>query len=170
MAFNGNISVSQGLNVQSFTLTDTSTGSDPSLTGRTISLFQSDGDLLGGSVIQWPLSSGSTITLNDVLVPWDYSLNILVEWQSSSPIPGSVYSKSTLATFDGQSNEFAYSLVQQISSNQGITRNKDYLYNLALINSDILNAQRCNNFGDQGAAQECLNRIYNYYVNRSLYF
>jgi len=170
MAFNGNFSVAQGLDVQSFTLTDTSTGSDPSLTGRTISLFQSDGDLLGGSVIPWPLSSGSTITLNDILVPWDYSLNILVEWQSSSPIPGSVYSKNTLATFDGQSNEFAYSLVQQISSNQGITRNKDYLYNLALINSDILNAQRCNNFGDQGAAQECLNRIYNYYVNRSLYF
>lgn len=170
MAFTGNFSASQGLDVQSFILTDTSSGSDPSLTGRTISLFQNDSSLLGGSVIPWPLASGSMITLSDILTPWDSSLNILVDWQSSSPIPGSSYSKNELVTFDGQSNEFAYSLLQQISSNQGITRNNDYLYNLALINSDILNAQRCSDFGDQGAAQECLNRIYNYYVNRSYYF
>lgn len=168
--FTGNFSVSQGLSTTSFQLQDTSTGSDPNLTGRTISLFQSDGSLLGGSVIPWPISSGSTITLTDILTPWDFSINALVEWQSSSPIPGSTYSKNQLVTFDGQSNEFAYSLVQQISSNQAITRNKDYLYNLALVNSDILNAQRCNDFGDQGAAQECLNRIYAFYVNRSLYF
>lgn len=170
MAFAGNFTVSQGLDVTSFILTDTSVGSDPALTGRTIYLYEADGSLLGGSPISWPLTSGSTITLTGILTPWDFSLNIVVTWQSSSPIPGSSYSKNELTTFTGQSNNFAYSLVQQISSNQSITKNNDYLYNLALLNSDILNAIRCNDFGDQGAAQECLNRIYAYYLNRSFYF
>jgi hypothetical protein len=170
MAYSLDFSVSQGANVKNIILTDTSSGSDPALTGKTVYLYQTSNALLGGAIIDWPLSSGSTLTISDILIPWDFSLNILVTAQSSSPIPGSSYSKSRLATFTGNSNAFAYSLLQQISSNQGITRNTNYLYNLALVNSDILNAIRANDFGDQGAAQEALNRIYNYYVNRSFYF
>jgi hypothetical protein len=170
MSYSANFAVSQGLSVTSFTITDTSSGSDPNLTGRTISLFEADGSLLGDAVIQWPLSDGNTKVLTDILIPWDFSVNAVVNWISSSPIPGSTYTKTELVTFTGQSNSFAYSLVQQISSTQAITKNTNYLYNLALLNSDILNANRCNDFGDQGAAQECLNRIYAYYVNRSFYF
>ncbi len=169
MAFTPGFTVAQGLDVTSFTITDTSSG-DPSITGRTISLFESDGSLLGGSTIDWPLSDGNTKALSEVLTPWDFSLNILVTWTSSSPIPGSTYTANEIVTFDGQSNEFAYSLVQQISSNQAITGITNYLYNLALINSDILNAQRATDYGDQGAAQECLNRIYYFYINRNMFF
>lgn len=170
MAFSGDFGASQGANISNIILTDTSTGSDPALTGRTVYLYQTDNSLLGGALIDWPLISGSTLTVSNILIPWDFSLNILVTWQSSSPIPGSSYSNSHIATFTGNSNTFAYSLLQQISSNQAITRNTDYLYNLALVNSDILNADRANAFGDQGAAQEALNRIYNFYVKRSYYF
>lgn len=170
MAFNSDFTASQGINIKNIILTDTSTGSDPALTGRTVRLYESDNSLLGGSVIDWPLSMGSTLTISDILEPWDFSLNILVTWQSSAPIPGSTYSMNHLATFTGNSNSFAYSLVQQISSNQAITRDTNYLYNLALVNSDILNAVRCNDFGDIGAAQQALNRIYNFYVNRAFYF
>lgn len=170
MAYSLDFSVSQGANVKNIILTDTSTGSDPALTGKTVYLYQTDNTLLGGLPINWPLSAGSTLTISDILVPWDFSLNILVTAQSSSPIPGSSYSKNHLATFTGNSNSFAYSLLQQISSNQAITRDTNYLYNLALVNSDILNAIRANDFGDIGAAQEALNRIYNFYINRSLYF
>jgi len=170
MAFTGNFSISQGLDVTSFILTDSSTGSDPALTGRTISLFEADGSLLGGAAIAWPLSDGATKTLTGILTPWDFALNVLVTWQSSSPIPGSTYSKTEAVAFVGQSNAFAYNLVQQISSNQAITKDTNFLYNLALVNSDILNAQRCSDFGDVGSAQICLNRIYNFYLNRNFYF
>jgi hypothetical protein len=170
MAYSGDFTASQGANILNIILTDTSTGSDPALTGRTVYLYQTDNALLGGTTIDWPLSSGSTLTISDILTPWDFSLNILVTWQSSSPIPGSTYSKSHIATFTGNSNTFAYSLLQQISSNQAITRNTNYMYNLALVNSDILNAERARAFGDQGASQEALNRIYNFYVNRAFYF
>lgn len=170
MAFTGNFSVSQGLDVTSFILTDTSTGSDSNLTGRTISLFEADGSLLGGAAIPWPLSDGSSKTLTGILTPWDFALNVVVNWISSSPIPGSTYTKTEAVAFTGQSNLFAYNLVQQIASNQAITRDTNYLYNLALVNSDILNAERCADFGDIGSSQECLNRIFNFYTNRSFYF
>lgn len=169
MAFSGDYSISQGLDPANFTITDTSTGSDPNLTGRTIYLYQTDNSLLGGVAIDWPISDGSSKSINELL-NWDYSLNIVVVWASSSPIPGSTYTKADIITFDGYSNDFAYNLVQQISSNQAITRDTNFLYNLALVNSDILNAQRCSSYGDQGQAQQSINRIYNFYINRNFYF
>jgi hypothetical protein len=169
MAFTANFSVSQGVDVTSFQLQDTSTGSDPALTERTISLIQTDGTLLGGATIAWPLSMGSTITISGLLTR-DYSLNILVVWTSSAPIPGSTYTKNAITTFTGNSNDFAYSLIQQIASNQAITQDTNYLYNLALVNSDILNAERANTYADQTSAQLALNRIYNYIINQAYYF
>lgn len=169
MAYSGDFSVSQGANVQNFTLTDTSSGSDPNLTGRTISLFLIDNSILGGATIDWPLSDGNTKSINGLLQR-DYSINILVTWQSSSPIPGSIYTKNHITTFTGNSDAFAYSILQQIASYQGITNDKDYLYSLALVNSDIINAQRAQRYSSQGNAQAALNRVYNFYVNQNLYF
>lgn len=169
MAFAGDFSVSQGVDVQSFTINDTSVGSDPAITGRTISAYLIDAQLLGGSIILWPLSDGSSKLLSGYL-PKDYSLSIVVNWQSSSPIPGSTYSKTHIATFTGNSNQFAYGLLQQIAANQYITNDKEFLYNLFLINSDVNNATRANDFLDQGSAQAALDRIYNKIVNKNFYF
>lgn len=169
MAFSGNFSVSQGVDVKSFTLTDTSSGSDVNLTGRTISLYQANGSLLGGSTINWPLSDGSTKALTGYL-PRDYSLLILTTWQSSSPIPGSSYSKSSLYTFTGNSNAFAYGLLQQIAALQVITNDNGFESNLAILNSEIQNAGRASTYGDQGSAQQCLDRIYAMIVNQQFEF
>jgi hypothetical protein len=169
VAFSCDFSVSQGLNVQDFQITDTSTGSDSNLTGRTISLFLVDNSLLGGSVINWPLSDGSTKLISGLLTR-DFSLNIQVVWASSSPIPSSTYSKNHIVTFTGNSNQFAYGLLQQIAANQSITSDNGFLYNLALVNSDIQNANRANSYADNGNAQAALNRIYNYIVNQQFYF
>lgn len=169
MAFAGNFSLAQGVDVQSFALTDTSTGSDPALTGRTIALYQANGSLLGGGTISWPLSDGATKTLTGYL-PRDYSLLVLVTWQSSAPIPGSSYSKSALYTFTGNSNAFAYGLLQQIAALQSITNDNGFEENLAILNSEIQNAGRASTYGDQGNAQQCLDRIYNFITNAQFYF
>lgn len=169
MAFSGDFSASQGIDVQSFSLTDISTGSDPNLTGRTISLGLVDNQLLGGATISWPLSDGSTKLISGLLLR-DYSLNIGVTWQSSSPIPGSTYSKNHIITFTGNSNQFAYGLLQQIAANQSITNDNGFLMNLALINSDIQNATRATNYADQGSAQAALDRIYYFIVNQNFFF
>lgn len=169
MAFNADFTITQGLNVQDFTIVDASTGSDPNLTGRTISLFLIDNQLLGGSTILWPLSDGSTKLISSLLQR-DFSLNISVDWASSSPIPGSTYSKSHIVTFTGNSNQFAYGLLQQIAATQSITNDNGFMYNLFLVNSDIKNAQRANDFLDQGSAQAALDRVYYKIVNQNVYF
>jgi hypothetical protein len=171
MSFVANFSAAQSVNGSDIILTDTSTGSDSNLTGRAVSLFLVDGSLLGGSVVNWPLSSGSTLTISGIL-PRDYSVNIQVVWSSSSPLPPpSVYTVTGLATFAQNSEIAAYSLLQQIASNVGITRDNDYMYNLALVNSDILNALRSNTFNDQFSAQSALDRIYEKTVtNKNFYF
>lgn len=169
MAFNANYSTSQGVDVTSFTITDTSTGSDPNLVTRSISLFKTDNTLLGGSAIAWPLSDGSSKLISGLLTR-DFSLNIVVTWTSSSPIPGSTYTKAGVVTFTGNSNEFAYGLLQQIAANQSITNDNGFLMNLALVNSDIRNAERATTYADQGNAQAALDRIYNFIVNQNFYF
>lgn len=169
MAFAGDYSTSQGVDVQSFVITDTSTGSDPNLTTRSISLFKTDNTLLGGSAIAWPLSDGSTKLISALLTK-DYSLNIVVEWSSSSPIPGSTYTKAGIVTFVGNSDLFAEGLLQQIGARQGITNDAGFESNLALVNSDIENALRAASYADQGNSQQCLDRIYNKIVNQNLYF
>jgi hypothetical protein len=169
VAFSGDFQISQGINVLDFTITDTSSGSDPALTGRIISLGLVGNQLLGGNTILWPLSDGSTKLISGLLLR-DYSLNIGVTWQSSSPIPGSTYSKNHIVTFTGNSNQFAYGLLQEIAANQAITNDNEFLYNLFLINSDIQNAIRATDFLDQGSAQAALDRIYYKIVNQNLFF
>lgn len=171
MAYNLNFTAAQSVDGHSIILTDVSTGSDPNLTGRTVNLFLVDGSLLGGSTINWPLSSGSTLTISNIL-PRDYAPNIQVNAQSSSPLPPpSTYTLTALGVFTQNSEIAAYSLLQQIASNQGITRDNDYMYNLALVNSDILNALRSERFNDIGSAQAALNRIYEKVViNANFYF
>lgn len=169
MAFSGDFQITQGVDVQSFTVVDTSTGSDPNLTGRTIDLYLIDNQLLGGSQILWPLSDGSSKFISGLLQR-DYSISAIVNWQSSSPIPGSTYSKTRIVTFTGNSNLFAYGLLQQIAAQKGITKDEGFMDNLFLINSDINNANRATNFEDQGNAQMALDRIYYKIVNQNLFF
>lgn len=169
MAFIGDFTVTQGVDVQAFTVVDASTGSDPNLTGRTVSLYLQDNQLLGGSVISWPLSDGSSKLISGLLLR-DYSLRIVVDWASSSPIPGSTYSATHIVTFTGNSNQFAYGLLQQIAANKAITKDNGFMNNLFLINSDINNANRANNFEDQGSAQDALDRIYYKIVNQNFFF
>lgn len=169
MAFSANYSTSQGVDVTSFTITDTSTGSDPNLVTRSISLFKTDNTLLGGSAIAWPLSDGSSKLISGLLTR-DFSLNIVVTWTSSSPIPGSTYTKAGVVTFTGNSNLFALGLQNEISSLQGITNDAGFETNLAIVNSDILNAERAAIYGDQGNSQARLDAIYNKIINQKFYF
>lgn len=169
MAFAADYSTSQGIDVTSFSLQDTSTGSDPNLTTRSISLFKTDNTLLGGAAIAWPLSDGSTKLISGLLTR-DFSLNIVVTWTSSSPIPGSSYSKAGVVTFTGNSNLFALGLQNQIASLQSITNDTGFESNLAIVNSDILNAERASTYGDQGNAQARLDAIYYKIVNQSFIF
>lgn len=169
MAFAAHFSVSQGADPASFTLLDDSTGSDANLTTRTISLFLSDGTLLTGSTIAWPISDGASKVLSDVLAK-DYSINISVAWTSSSPIPGSTYTFEALYTFTGNSNTFIYSLIQQLAAQESLSNDTGYYTNLSIVQTDVDSAAQAGTYGDQAAAQNCLDRVYYFQINQAKFF
>lgn len=157
MAFAADFVASETSNVSQILLTDTSTGSDAGLTGRTISLFQTNGSLLTGSTIPWAIAD-NTITL-DVLNK-DYSLQILVSWATSAPIGGSTYTKQKLFTSTGNLLAFNFYIIQQLTAQPDIVNNTDYMAALNRLEVEINNAQLAQTYGNQYLAQAALDRGY----------
>lgn len=169
MAFNGSITITSLIVPGGFTLNDTSTGADVNLTGRTISLFQADGTLLGGSTINFPLSAGASITLNVLSV--DLCLLILVTWQSSSPLPPpSSYSFSGIFNFVGNSRAFLDQQIGAIQSNPSILNDNGFDKSLGQLINNIDCSIQAASTGQQSSAQAALSRIQNMIVNQNKLF
>ncbi len=172
MAFNGNFSTSQTSDATSFVLTDTSTGTDSNIVSRTIYLYKTDGTLLTGAAIDWPVVSvtGDTKTLSGVLTK-DYSLNIVVTWTSSSPLSSpSTYTKTVITTFTGNLNEFLYSLIQRISATRNLVNDNNFYKSLSALYTEIDNAVQATNYSNQFSAQAALDRGYALQQNQNLFF
>lgn len=175
MAFTGSFSVSQGGNANNLVLTDTSSGgSDPNLTERNIYLVKKDGTFLTpeGSTtdyIVWAIGDTSK-TLTDIL-DRDYSLNIVVNWITTLPIGGAVYTYTVLYTTTALLDIFYYSLTRRQSSNPVMVNDNNYFTNKSKLRTEIDAATNASTVGsDQYAAQSCLDRAYNYQVNETTYF
>jgi hypothetical protein len=174
MSFQGAFTISQGTDASSFTLTDTSVGSDPNLTDRKIYLNKVDGTTLvppnsATTFIDWPIASGP-ITLTGILNQ-DYSLNIQVVWVSSAPLPSpSTYVQFQLKTFTGNLELFDYTLTQQMAGNKLLASDNNYLPNKELLRLYIDNANGATSFNDQYNAQLNLNAGTNMQVNQNTFF
>ena len=174
MAFTASFSVGQGGNPNNIVLTDTSSGgSDPNLTGRKIYLTKADGTFLTpeGSTtdyIVWPIAN-SSITISNILNR-DYSLNIVVDWETTSPIVGATYEYSLLETFTALIEEFYYSLTRKQTSNPLLVNDNNYYSNKAQLRVEIDSAVNADSYSDQYAAQSCLDRAYEFQQNENIYF
>lgn len=174
MPFTASFSVSQGGNPNNIVLTDTSSGgSDPNLTGRKIYLTKSDGTFLvpEGSTndyIDWAIAD-SSITIEDILSR-DYSLNIVVEWETTVPIVGATYEYTLLYTFTALIESFYYSLTRRQTSNPLLVDDNNYFYNKSKLRTEIDSAVNATTYSDQYAAQSCLDRAYAFQVNETTYF
>lgn len=177
MSFNGAASISQGVDPTSFSVTDTSTGSDTNLTTRQIFLYLSDGSTLTppGSAtpyIPWPIVSGigDVINLTGILQR-DYSINAVVLWVSSSPLsPPSTYTYSVLKTFIGNIQLFAYGLTQLQAGNPLLVNDNGYFPNKSKLRVLIEDAIDCETYNDQYNSQLSLNAAYKLQVNQKSYF
>jgi hypothetical protein len=169
MAFNGAFTISSLVSPGSFVVNDTSTGSDSNLTGRTIALYQADGTLLGGSTIDFPLSSGSSITLSVLDV--DKCLLIVLTWQSSSPLPPpSAYSASGLFNFIGNSRQFEDQQIGAIQSNPNVLNGANFYKSLSNLQTEIDCSIQAASTRQQASAQAALSRIQNMIINQATLF
>jgi hypothetical protein len=169
MSFVGAFTVTSLIVPGSFTIVDSSTGSDVNLTGRTISLFKADGTLVGGATINFPLSSGASITLNVLNV--DLCILILITWQSSAPLsPPSTYSASGLFNFVGNSRAFEDQQIGAIQSNPGVLQDTNFYNSLGILQTEIDNSIQAASTGQQASAQRSLSVIQYMIVNQNKFF
>lgn len=177
MSFSGNFSIQPDLtDPSSFSLTDTSVGSDTNLTGRQVFLYNSTSGTLNypdatTPYISWPISEGIGDVLQITgLLTQDYSLNILVSWISSDPISGSTYTKYVLYTFTGNSNQFINQMVQELAANPAYLDSYNFMGSLGNVQTNLDSALNAQEYNQQYSAQFALNRIQFYITNQQLFF
>lgn len=143
MAFSGNFTITPTSDPATFILTDTSTGTDGTITGRTVNLIQSDGTNLV-SEITWAIASTTkTITV----LTQDTALNVVVDWITESPTPGYTYEKIILACFDGFGNQFGFNTWADINSNPGLLQSQNFLNSLLNFTVLITGAENATTIG-----------------------
>lgn len=173
MAFNADFSITQDSDLSSVTLVDTSTGTDPNLTGRRIYPYQDDGNLLlppnTSNYIDWPIAD-SSITVSDLL-PKDYALSVNVVWLSSSPLPSpSTYNKTVIFGATKYLQDFIYDRVQDISANNAIINDQQYYESLSKLQTEKDNVDLSVLYESVTNAQAALNRAQQIMNNQSKYF
>jgi len=176
MPFTGSYTISQGYDPSKFILTDDSSYADEAqntFSGRKIYLYKIDGTTLVPSgttttYINFPFSDGSSIEL-DVLEQ-DMSLNILVEWESNNPQPGSVYELEVVYTFLEYTQQFKYGVIQDWQANPIVINDTQFYKGLTVLNTEIANAQQANRYQDQTSAQYAIERAKYIIDNEQFYF
>ena len=147
------------------TFTDTSTGSDNTLTVRTITLTYADGTV--GSPIGWNIGQASITIAN--LVPRSTTASVTVNWLDGATV---VYTKTILMEWDLFDYVFMFGLIQtQTSTGGSILQDQNYLFNSMNYIVNLTNSETaCNLIDDAYSSQSALDRNYALSQNQSKYF
>ena len=141
MSFVPNFSVAQSLTASNIIFTDTSTGTDLTISDRQIYLQKVDASYLVPSgtttnYIDFPISAGSSLNVN--VLDTDYALTVTMNWLNSS---GSViYDKTYVFSFNQYSINFQYQLLQTLAGNPSIVNDLNFWGNLMRLYCDVFNA------------------------------
>jgi hypothetical protein len=151
-------------------LTDTSTGSDVTITKRRVFLLQSNGEYLvptgtTTNYIDWSLADIS-ISLN--VLSQDTALSITVQWLTSSNVV--VVNKTTSFAFTAYNETFYYGLTEDQVANASLTSSNDWYQNKMILRVELDSATQAISFAsDIFSAQAALNRA-TYISTNSNYF
>lgn len=152
-------------------ITDTSTGSDVSVSKRRIYLLQANGTYLVPSgvstdYIDWSLAD-ATKSL-DVLTQ-DTALQITVQWLDSSNVV--LYTVTTAFGFSAYGETFYYNLTQLQQANPQIINATTFYTAKMMLRVELDSAAQAISFaGDINSAQQCFNRANNFITNQNYYF
>lgn len=152
-------------------ITDTSTGSDVSVSKRRIYLLQANGTYLVPSgvstdYIDWALADTSKSL--DVLTQ-DTALQITVQWLDSSNVV--LYTVTTAFGFSAYGETFYYNLTQLQQANPQIIAATTFYQSKMMLRVELDSAAQAISFaGDINSAQQCYNRANNFITNQNYYF
>lgn len=170
MALTPSFSASQILGAPSvIVLTDTSTGTDGTLTARRVFIQKTDGTYLvtegtTTDYVEWAI--GDTTISIDVLDK-DYALQITVQWLAGTTV---TYEETGLYLFYQYSEQFYYNLTQGQTSTPLIINDTSYYDNKMKLRCSIDEAVNATTYNDIHAAQSALDRALELRLNQNLYF
>lgn len=177
MAISANFSASQNSGLPSvINLTDTSTGSDTSITKRRVYLLQANGEYLVPSgtttnYVEWNITNVNTrepLSTQINVLQKDAALSITVQWLTSSNVV--VESKTTSFSFTAYSETFYYGLTQDQVSNPSLVSDTNWYENKMILRVEIDSANQAVVFAsDIFSAQAALDRA-SYIIQNSNFF
>lgn len=160
-------------NITVATFTDTSTGTDLTITGRLIYLRKYDGTYLvpqgtTTDYVVWPYVSGAGDTIDIDCLDKDYCLDVTVVWVSGSTL---TYTKTILTLFTAYSELFLRQLTQALAANRTLITNKNYWQNKIKLRTLIDDAsQAVSLINDQTIATFCLDEAKKLTDNIAIFF
>lgn len=164
MAFVPSFTITPSSNPAFFTITDTSTGSDVLITGRTIVLYNVDNSVFG--TFNFPLSAGASIAIS--ALTQDVALNVQVNWNNVGG--AAIYTSTQIYAFTQYGEQFYYQLTQNQTSNPSIVNDNNYYGNKLKLRVELDSATQAINVGkDIYSAQGCITR-YNYLISNQNFF
>jgi hypothetical protein len=173
MALNPSFTTAQLPILTSLLFTDTSTGSDGAIVARRIYLQKVDGTYqvppgTTTTYIPWPLSSGATLTVLNVM-DIDYAFNTTVDWVDSG---GNVlYTVTQEQCFPNYANYNAYQLTTLLAANPSIINKANFWKYYAQLWACIISAERAISVAsDIAGSQIMLNNAAQLYNNKPLFF
>jgi hypothetical protein len=157
------------------TLTDTSSGSDSSVSKARVYFIKSDGTYLKQdgqtrNYIELTCNGSGIFPTTEIsILDRDYALNVKVDWVNSG---GSVlYTKTIAYAYTAYSETFDYGLVTSMASQPNLVDDQTFLSNKRKVRLLIDSANQAIDYGsDLTAAQFCLDDLYNIISNQSFYF
>lgn len=163
MPFSQNFTVAQTpANPAYIIITDTSTGTDPDIIERRITITDAFGNFLvpAGTTtdyIVWPLAN-NPISLN--VLTQDTAANVRVEWlYDGVPDPVVEYELNNNYCFSQYNKQFLYYLIQLQAHNYSIIQDNNYWGNVGIFWTNIIGAINAVEIGDDiAASQACLTR------------
>lgn len=158
MAITANFTITQGTDVTKLTLTDTTNYSGGELVGnmtaRSVSLYKSDGTLLGTYAF-----SGSDLTKVVTGLTKDLALSGVLTLMPASVVGGSTYTKAVFAAIIGYSMTAFYQRHNKMALDTRLERNRDYVTDNYKILMEVQAAQQACVGEDTVSAQYCLDRV-----------
>ena len=171
MAITPSFSASQNSGTPNIiTLTDTSTGSDPSIAKRRVYMLQSDGTYLvpAGTTTDYVEWSIADLSISLDVLTQDTALSITVQWLSSGNTV--IAYKTTSFAFTAYNETFYYGLTEDQVGNANLTASTNWYEWKMKLRVELDSATQAIAFAsDIYTAQSALNRA-TYISNNSGYF
>ncbi len=154
-------------------VTDSSTGSDPTITTRRLYLYIADNSTLvpDGTTtpyIEWPIAEGP-LTLN--VLERDYAVMIVGQWLAGAVV---TYTYTNYYQFNANTLTFLFGLSTSQSAqmfNPNLLTSTNFFLNKAKVWAFTKDAANAINFGnDLTKAQLALDMAYGYIINEDKYF